>query len=89
LQYRSEKFIGWLIRRIVQPELWSELMPSVDLTLISFILAMLLGAMSLFLIRRTADEYERAILNEPVTRLVLPTFGSLAAIALLAIILFG
>jgi type III secretory pathway component EscT len=89
LQYRSEKFIRWLIRRIVQPELWSELMPSVDLTLISFILAMLLGAMSLFLIRRTADEYERAILNEPVTRLVLPTFGSLAAIALLAIILFG
>jgi type III secretory pathway component EscT len=69
--------------------MWSMPMSSADLTLISFILAMLLGAMSLFIIRRTADEYERAILNEPVTRLVLPTFGSLAALALLAIILFG
>lgn len=59
----------------------------VDLTLLSFMLAMLLGALSLYLIRRTADEYERTILNEPVTRLVLPTFGSLAAVALIAFIL--
>lgn len=64
-------------------------MHSADLTLISFILAMLLGALSLFLIRRTADEYERAILNEPVTRLVLPTFGSLAALAIVAFLLFS
>ncbi|MBO9308519.1 MAG: hypothetical protein J7551_01915 [Chloroflexi bacterium] len=64
-------------------------MSSPDLTLISFILAMLLGAMSLFIIRHTADEYERAILNEPAARLILPTFGSLAALALLAVILFG
>ncbi|MFN7210151.1 MAG: hypothetical protein ACK4P1_07130 [Aggregatilineales bacterium] len=61
----------------------------IDLTLLSFILAMLLGALSLFIIRRTADEYERAILNEPLTRLVLPSFGSLAALGLLAILLLG
>lgn len=64
-------------------------MLDIDLTLLSFILAMLLGALSLFIIRRTADEYERAILNEPLTRLVLPSFGSLAALALLAILLLG
>lgn len=64
-------------------------MKDIDLTLLSFILAMLLGALSLFIIRRTADEYERAILNEPVTRLVLPAFGSLAAVALLAVFLLS
>ncbi|PJF34975.1 MAG: hypothetical protein CUN49_12910 [Candidatus Thermofonsia Clade 1 bacterium] len=64
-------------------------MHNLDLTAISFILAMLLGALSLFIIRRTADEYERAILNEPITRLVLPTFGSLTALAFLAILLLA
>lgn len=64
-------------------------MPNLDLTLLSFILAMLLGLLSLFIIRRTAEEYERAILNEPLTRLVLPTFGSLAAVALLTLFLLG
>ncbi|RMF49638.1 MAG: hypothetical protein D6749_12635 [Chloroflexota bacterium] len=64
-------------------------MHNLDLTAISFILAMLLGALSLFIIRRTADEYERAILNEPITRLVLPTFGSLTALAFLAVLLLA
>ncbi len=70
-------------------QLWSAAMPDLDLTLLSFILAMLLGLLSLFIIRRTAEEYERAILNEPLTRLILPTFGGLAAVALLTLFLLG
>lgn len=64
-------------------------MLNADLTLISFLLAMLLGVLSLFIIRRTADEYERAILGEPLTRLAVPALGTLAAVAVVALLIIG